>query len=166
MPKLIKDGAIADNLWHTVSIDAAYKDAIASKAEQILVPFNMWQEHKAELKASGIEIGVWLDSEDDPYELSDEVGNLPLIAVNFPIFRDGRAFSSAAILRQRLGYTGELRAIGDVLCDQAFYMKKCGINSFELPDSGHADDFIRAFSDFTDSYQSTVEVTDPLFRRR
>jgi len=166
MLKLIKDGAIADNLWHTVFIDSAYKDAIASKAEQILVPFNMWQEHKAELKASGIEIGVWLDSEDDPYELSDEVGNLPLIAVNFPIFRDGRAFSSAAILRQRLGYTGELRAIGDVLCDQAFYMKKCGINSFELPDSGHADDFFRAFSDFTDSYQSTVEVTDPLFRRR
>ena len=166
MPKLIKDGAITDSSWHTVSSQTVYEDAFATKAEQLLVPFNMWQEHKAELKASDLEIGVWLDSEDDPYELSHEVGNLPLIAVNFPIFRDGRAFSSAAILRQRLGYTGELRAIGDVLCDQAFYMKKCGINSFELPDSGDADNFIRALSDFTDSYQSTVEIPDPLFRRR
>ena len=65
-----------------------------------------------------------------------------------------------------MSFKGELRAIGDVLRDQMFYMKKCGINSFELSDAIDAEEALAAFTDFADNYQSTVEDPAPLFRRR
>lgn len=166
MPRLIKDGAVSENPWRLVSKDAEITDAINEQSNQILVHLSLWQNHKEELIGSEKEVGVWLDSEDDPYDLSKDAVDLPLIAVNFPVFRDGRAFSSAAILRERLLFKGELRAIGDVLRDQVFYMKKCGINSFEVEESLDADELLQAFADFKDSYQSTVENPEPLFRRR
>lgn len=166
MPRLIKDGVVSENPWQCIAKDAEIADAINDQSNQILVHLSLWQDHKEELKASQKEVGVWLDSEDDPYDLANDAVELPLIAVNFPVFRDGRAFSSAAILRERLSFKGELRAIGDVLRDQVFYMKKCGINSFEVGDSLDADDLLKAFADFKDSYQSTVENPEPLFRRR
>lgn len=166
MPKLIKDGAVSENPWHCMTKDAELADAINDQSDQILVHLSLWKDQKDELKASQKEVGVWLDSEDDPYDLANDAVELPLIAVNFPVFRDGRAFSSAAILRERLSFKGELRAIGDVLRDQAFYMKKCGINSFEIEDSLDTKELLQAFTDFKDSYQSTVEIPEPLFRRR
>ena len=166
MPKLIKDGVVAENSWRCIAKDAGIADAINDPSNQILVHLSLWQNHKDELEASQKEIGVWLDSEDDPYDLANDAAELPLIAVNFPVFRDGRAFSSAAILRERLSFKGDLRAIGDVLRDQVFYMKKCGINSFEIEDSLEAEEILQAFADFKDSYQSTVEIPEPLFRRR
>ena len=166
MPTLIKDGQISDNTWHFIARDADLAEAIDDTGDQILVHIALWQEHKDELSASHKSIGVWLDSDDDAYDLAYDVGELPLIAVNFPVFKDGRSFSNAAILRERLSFTGELRAIGDVLRDQLFYMKKCGINSYELSDAIDAKEALAAFTDFADNYQSTVEVPDPLFRRR
>ena len=166
MPRLIKDGVVTENPWRCIAKDAESADAINDQSNQILVHLSLWQNHKDELKASQKEIGVWLDSEDDPYELANDTADLSLIAVNFPVFRDGRAFSSAAILRERLSFKGELRAIGDVLRDQVFYMKKCGINSFEIEDSLDVDALLQGFADFKDSYQSTVDNPEPLFRRR
>lgn len=166
MPTLIKDGKVVDNTWQLIGKDLELEDTLKVKGEQLLVPLVLWQEHKNALQQSGKQIGVWLDSDDDPYELANDAGELALVAVNFPVFRDGRAFSSAAIVRERLGYKNELRAIGDVLRDQLFYMKKCGINSFELPESVDAEEALAAFGDFADNYQSTVENPAPLFRRR
>lgn len=166
MPTLIKDGKVADNTWQLIAKDLELEATLNTNGEQLLVPLTMWQEHKIALQESGKQIGVWLDSDDDPYELANDAADLPLVAVNFPVFRDGRSFSSAAILRERLSYKNELRAIGDVLRDQLFYMKKCGINSFELPESINAEQALHAFEDFADNYQSTVENPAPLFRRR
>jgi len=166
MPTLIKDGAIIDNPWHTVQKETELAEALDAVEDHVIVPFSLWQEHKGELGESGKTVGVWLDSDDDPYELAYDVGDLPLIALNFPVFRDGRAFSSAAILRGRLSFKGELRAIGDVLRDQLFYMKRCGINSFELEDGINAEEALASFNDFSENYQSTIETPEPLFQRR
>ena len=166
MPTLIKDGTISENTWHLISKDADLSEAIENSCDQIIVHIALWQKHQDELVASSKNIAVWLDSDDDAYDLVNDVGDLPLIAVNFPVFRDGRSFSNAAILRQRMSFKGELRAIGDVLRDQLFYMKKCGINSFELSDVIDAEEALAAFTDFADNYQSTVEDPAPLFRRR
>ncbi|MGY8789695.1 MAG: DUF934 domain-containing protein [Pseudomonadales bacterium] len=166
MPKLIKDGKLSKNLWHLVPKEADLAEAVAISSDHLLVHISLWREHKSELFAFNKNIGVWMDSDDDAYELANDVNDLSLIAVNFPVFKDGRSFSNAAILRLRLSFNRELRAIGDVLRDQMFYMKKCGIKSFELSDTVDAEEALAAFTDFADNYQSTVEDPAPLFRRR
>lgn len=167
MPTLIKQGQVVEDTWQKVEMDAGL-DSVegADTAQQIIVPLAMWLAEKDTLAGIGKTIGVWLDSEDDPYLLSEDVGTLPLIALNFPSFRDGRAFSSAAILRERLGYKGELRAIGEVLRDQLFYMDQCGFDSYELSEGVSVESALSAFNDFHTSYASTVTEPTPLFRRR
>ncbi len=166
MPTLIKDGQVIENTWHLLAKDVELTAALADTAGHIVVPFALWQEHKDSLMDSDKEIAVWLDSQDDPYELANDVIDLPLICLNFPVFRDGRAFSAAVILRERLNYQGEIRAVGDVLRDQLFYMKKCGMDSFDLADGVNVENALEAFNDFSTSYMSTVEEPLPLFRRR
>jgi uncharacterized protein (DUF934 family) len=89
-----------------------------------------------------------------------------LIALCFPVFSDGRAYSSARELRQNMGYAGEIRAIGDVLRDQLFYMHRCGFNAFALRDDQDLELALSAFADFREGYQASVDRPDPLFRRR
>jgi uncharacterized protein (DUF934 family) len=91
---------------------------------------------------------------------------LPLLALNFPTFMDGRSYSKACVLRQQMKYEGEIRAIGDVLRDQLFYLKRCGFSSFDLKDSVKLEDAQKALKDFTTNYQATVEEPVPLYRRR
>jgi len=167
MPQLIKNGAVADNTWERVTMETAADSVLgADTGAQVIVPLAMWMAEKDSLTASDKSIGVWLDSEDDPYELGDEAANLPLIALDFPVFRDGRPFSTAAILRERLDFKGELRAVGDVHRDQLFYMQRCGFDSFELAEGEDVATALSAFTDFTTNYQSTVTEPTPLFRHR
>ena len=166
MPTLIKDGQVAENDWAVIAKDCDLAEALSNTSTKILLPMSLWQEQKSALQASGKTLGLWLDSDDDTYELDADALKLPLIALNFPVFMDGRSYSSAAILRERLGFEGELRAIGEILRDQLFYMKKCGINSFEISDSVKLEDALAAFNDFSNNYQSTSEEPLPLFRRR
>ena len=91
---------------------------------------------------------------------------LELIALNFPSFADGRAYSSARELRNNLGFKGEIRAIGDVLRDQLFYMARCGFDAFLLRDDQNVETALGAFDDFKDGYQVSVDKPLPLFRRR
>jgi uncharacterized protein (DUF934 family) len=89
-----------------------------------------------------------------------------MIAVNFPQFADGRGYSIARLLRERYQWRGELRAIGDVLRDQLFYLSSCGFDAFELRAGQDPRAALAAFNDFSDAYQSSVERPQPLFRRR
>lgn len=102
---------------------------------------------------------------DDPLLLADHL-DLPLIAVAFPKFNDGRGLSLAVLLRRRLGYRGELRAVGDVARDQLYYMARCGLDAFALRPDQDVDDALAAFGDFSDVYQEAADGLSPLFRRR
>ena len=84
MPTLIKDGQVIDNPWCLLEKGVDLNAALSDKAEQIVVPFALWQDHKDSLMESSKKIAVWLDSEDDPYELANDVIDLPLICLNFP----------------------------------------------------------------------------------
>ena len=86
--------------------------------------------------------------------------------VNFPQFTDGRGYSIARLLRERYGWRGELRAIGDVLRDQLFYLSRCGFDAFALRDDQDPHAALTAFDDFSEAYQASVERPQPLFRRR
>jgi uncharacterized protein (DUF934 family) len=109
---------------------------------------------------------VWLAPGDDPATLADDVGQLPLIAVDFPKFTDGRGYSTARLLREKYGYAGELRAIGDILRDQLYYLHACGFNAFAVRADRDLADALKGLGDFSDNYQTTVGRPVPLFRRR
>lgn len=166
MPKLIKNGQFADNPWLIIDRESDLKSCLSASADHLIVPLALWREHRDELLDSGRTIAVWLDSDEDPEDLAEDLDRLPLVALNFPAFKDGRAFSSAVTLRQRYDYKGEIRAIGEVLRDLLFYMKRCGFDAFDVSDQVRDEDALSAFGDFTTTYASTVEEPMPLFRRR
>ncbi|HWK54227.1 MAG TPA: DUF934 domain-containing protein [Hyphomicrobiales bacterium] len=166
MPRLIDtNGLPVVNPWQVVPKDATLDTALALDGA-LLVPAALWNAHKAELQQSGRKLGVWLDSGESADLIVDDLATLPLVALNFPGFMDGRSYSTAAILRTHHNYQGELRAIGDVLRDQLFYLKRCGFTTFDLKDTVKLEDAQKALGDFTTNYQSTVEEPLPLFLRR
>jgi uncharacterized protein (DUF934 family) len=91
-----------------------------------------WQEQKERLSSSNLAIGLLLDPAADPRALAPEIGRFSLIAVDFPKFSDGRGFSLARRLRGELGFSGELRAVGDILYDQLQLLERCGFDAFEI----------------------------------
>jgi uncharacterized protein (DUF934 family) len=109
--------------------------------------------------------GIWLSPTDEPAQAVPLFDSIDLIAVQFPKFGDGRGYSTAALLRTRHGWRGELRAIGDVLRDQLFFMKRVGFDSFALRADRSIEEAVASLSDFSDSYQGSVEPALPAFRR-
>jgi len=163
MPQLIKDGAIADDRW--TLLREASSLANLPDAEPAIVPLALWLAQRDALRARG-EIGVWLKPSDDPDLLAVDCSALPLIAIDFPQFTDGRGYSIARLLRERYQFTGELRAIGDILRDQLYYLHQCGFNAFAVRADRNLEDALKGLSDFTDNYQATWARPMPLFRRR
>ena len=163
MPQLIKDGAIVDDRWILIR-DAAQFASIPENAP-VIVPLGLWQEQRDALSGRG-DVGVWVAPNEDPAPLANDVGLLPLVAVDFPQFTDGRGYSIGRLLREKYGFKAELRAIGDVLRDQLYYLRACGFNAFALRADRDLADALNGLADFSDNYQSTVNQPVPLFRRR
>lgn len=119
-------------------IDDPYSNEIGSDtlpgAGAVLVSLEQWLEHRA-LLAGRPRLGVRLGSDQPPELVRDDLEHFTLIALEFPRFRDGRAYSYARLLRERYGFKGELRAVGDVLRDQLNFMLRAGFNAFELADA-------------------------------
>ena len=159
--RIILDGRIVDDAWQIVEDGAALPPA-----GDIVVSLAAWQEQCAQLATRNGRTGVWLKPDDEPGLLASDVSTLPLIAVLFPQFADGRGYSTARLLRERYGYSGELRAIGEVLRDQLFYLRRVGFNAFAIKQGKSIEDALKAFGDFSESYQSSVDQPVPLYRRR
>lgn len=109
---------------------------------------------------------IWISPDDDFESCMTALNGMDLIAVDFPSFRDGRGYSIATLLRTRYGWTGELRAIGDVLRDQLNYMRRCGFDSFAVRADKDIHDALLSFSHYSVRYQGAVDDPVPLFRRR
>jgi len=163
MPLLTKDRTLIDDRWALLPETAALADVPASTPA--IVPLALWSAQHDALSIRK-DIGVWLKPDDDPDALAGDVARLPLIAVDFPKFGDGRGYSTARLLREKYGYTAELRAIGDILRDQLYYLRQCGFDTFALRPGRSVAEAMAAFDDFSDSYQATVARPVPLFRRR
>ena len=166
MPKLIKNTQIVSNPWALIAKDESLEQALANSSANILVPAQLWLDNKTAFTQASQQVAVWLDSDETAAMLAGDVNELSLIALNFPAFTDGRSYSTATQLRQQYHYTGELRAIGDVLRDQLTAMKRCGFDSFDVVDQVKDEDALGGFDDFADSYQTTVIEPVPLFGRR
>lgn len=161
MQKLIKDGQIIND--KAVVLESDFEGELPSGA--VIVPLSYFNANKASF-SSRSDVGVWIDSHEEPEELVDDLEQLPVIAINFPKFGDGRGYSYARLLRDRFNYKGELRAIGDVLQDQLFYMQRCGFNAFAVRADRDITSALSALTTFSSSYQAACDNPDPLFRRR
>ena len=161
MTTLILDRKVAADTWALVDEGAA-----VPATGDVIVPLAIWQAESAALSERAGRTGVWLKPAEDPAALADDLARLPLVAVKFPAFTDGRGYSTARLLRERLGYKGELRAIGDIQRDQLFYLSRVGFNAFALKDGQDAEAALAAFDDFTEAYQTSVAQPVPFYRRR
>lgn len=132
----------------------------------IIVPLALWQARRKELLAHPGRIGVWLDSHQGPEAIAEDLGVFGLIAIRFPKLTDGRGYSTARLLRERYGYKGELRAIGDVQRDQLLFLSRCGFDAFALKEGRDPEAALQAFREFSEAYQAAVDQPQPLFRRR
>lgn len=155
------DGSWTDNVWRVLREGEA---SDAADSTPTLWPLAQWLERKAQgtLPANA---GVWLAPADDPAALSEDVARLSLVAVEFPRFFDGRGYSTASLLR-RHGYAGELRAIGEVLIDQIFHLKRVGFDSFVPREDQNAARAVAALQRYSETYQGATDNPVPLFRRR
>ena len=163
MPLLIKGRAIVEDRWALLREAASLADVPPNAP--VIVPLALWQsEHDA--LAARDDVGVWLKPSDDPDALASDAAHLPLIAIDFPKFVDGRGYSSARLLRDKHRFGGELRAIGDVLRDQLYYLRQCGFDAFAVRADRNPAEAIAGLDDFSDNYQSTFARPVPLFRRR
>ena len=160
MTTLIKDRAITEDSWQRVSDDAPVPEA-----GDVLVTLDRLTRDSAALKARSGRLGVVLQADNLAEDLSDHVEALSLVAVDFPKYTDGRSYSIARLLRDRYGYKGELRAVGNVLRDQLFYMLRCGIDAFELQEGKDAEEALAAFDEFSVTYQAGADERRPLYRR-
>jgi uncharacterized protein (DUF934 family) len=163
MSALIKHGKIVADTWQTL---AATDDTAASLPEgDLLFPLAFWQAHKAEILSRYTRIGLWLEPDVDLAALSEDLPRFLVIAVHFPKFADGRGYSIARLLRERYHYTGEIRAVGDVLHDQLFAMRRMGFDAWVLKEGKDVQKALAAFATFTNPYQGDV-WRPPLFRRK
>lgn len=162
MAKLIKQQAFAGtDAWQMRADDEAITDFS-------IITLARWQAEKEQLQAIAHDgkLALHLNSDQTADLIADECQQFAMIRIDFPKFADGRGYSCARLLRERYGFKGDLRAVGDVLIDQLFFMNRCGFSSQELRDDQDEQDALAAFATFSVSYQNDVNDPRPLFRRR
>ena len=167
MPDIIKNDRVVEDAWNILKLDENdTPDSVTLPAGPTLIPLAVWQARRNEIISTGAPIGIWLDSHEGPETIADDLARFTVIGVNFPKFTDGRGYSTARLLRERYGYRGELRAIGDVQQDQLFLLKRCGFDAFAIRADKDIRTALAGLDDFSETYQAAVDQPLPLFRRR
>jgi len=162
---LIKDKVIITDDWTVLRLkEGEAADSVLVPSGKVIVPLPVWNCQHETLQARP-ELGVWLASFERVEDLQDDVHRFPVIAVDFHKFSDGRGYTLAYRLRKQLGYHGELRAMGDILQDQLFYLKRVGFDTFTVRADKDANAALAGFEDFSQGYQASADIDSPLFRR-
>ena len=154
MPAMIRNGEIVEDRWLAVNTEAS------SPAPQQILTLDQWQ---ATAEKSGT--AVQLEPGQPPTPLFDHLDSISLVAINFPLFTDGRGFSYARELCER-GFKGELRAVGYFIRDQLHYLRRCGFTAFALTEETDLSAALGSLGDFTEHSQASADQCLPLFRRR
>ncbi len=164
--EIILNRAVVEDDWALLRLDEGEAaDTVTVPSGKVIVPLAVWQAQRAALEPRLPDIGIWLASDERPETLAGDVQKFAVIAVNFPKFTDGRGYSIAYNLRARLGYQGQLRAIGDVLRDQLFSMQRVGFDAFSTRPDRSIHDALKGLTVFSVTYQASWDEKAPLFRR-
>lgn len=166
MPQtIIRDRRLADDDWRTLDMDSDLPDG-----DRVIVDWERWQSLLDGAQADDgrlPHVGVRLPNTIDPAEAWPCIAKRPLIALEFPAFADGRAYSQARLLRERYGFAGELRAVGAaVVHDQIAGMARCGFSAFVLREDQDAQRCLSAFEDFGTAYQPACDDVAAIWQRR
>lgn len=145
---LIKDGKIVEDRWVRLEDDADLPDD-----GDVIISLEQLENAGEAIKARTGCTGLALENSVEPDDIAGHLPDLDLIALDFPAFTDGRAYSQARQLRTKLGFKGELRATGNVLADQAGFMHRVGFDAFEVPSGFSLDVWNKAARSMTVAYQ-------------
>ena len=132
----------------------------------VILPLTFWQANRDQLLKTKKIHAIWIDGSIETESLLDDIEFFSLIALDFPTFKDGRSYSHARLLRERYNFQGELRAVGDILQDQLFFMERCGINSFQVRDDKNIEQALNGFKIFSDGYQAAADDATPISKKR
>lgn len=161
---LIRNGRLIEDPWVRVDDDAALPAGVP-----VIVGLARWRGARDELLSLGQKLGISLDNDQPPGLVADDIDCFDLIVLDFPKFTDGRAYSQARLLRERLGFSGAMRATGQVLRDQFAMMLRCGFDEFEMADHDAVQSWARATHEISVRYQPAADGRDwasDLRRRR
>ena len=148
MTTLVKHGEVCADPYTTLGPDAP----IPSDGD-LIVSLERWRADRAQLTQRSGRLGIRLKSDEPPGLLADELEAFALVALEFPAFRDGRAYSYARLLRDQYGFAGEIRAVGDVLVEQLQFMLRVGFDAFELKGEDPEREFRAVANEISISYQ-------------
>ena len=159
--QLIKNGALVTDEWTTLADDAE-----VPAAGPVIVSLARFKLEQNSLLARKDKLGICLKSGEEPAQIADFVDRFSLIALEFPAYRNGRAYSYAYLLRERYGFKGELRAVGTVLRDQFNYLTRVGFDTLEVRDNITPEIFKLSVSTFQNSYQTSADGKTPVLSLR
>lgn len=149
---LIKNKRVVTDTWRHVDDETPLPTD-----GDVIVSLTRWQAEREALRGRNAPLGIWLRSDEDAGAIAGDLAYFDLVALEFPQFKDGRAYSTARLLRQRYGYTGELRAIGEVLYDQLQFMLRCGFDAFEFAGKLAAEEALASFDEIDVVYQVAAD---------
>lgn len=162
---VIKHGAVVEDRWIRLDEDSALPDF-----GDIVVSLERWQRDREIILAHNGGLGIELRSDQLADSLGQDASLFQMIALNFPVFSDGRSYSTGRLLRDRYGFVGELRAVGNVLRDQFLFMDRCGFDSLEVGDAAAVAAWTRAWtmalSEIEVFYQPAGDTRPPAFAQR
>jgi len=164
--EIIKGREVVADDWSVLRLaEGEAPETVAVPEGKVIVPLSVWLAQKESLSARA-ELGVWIAADERFEALKGESDRFAVIAVDFPKFSDGRGYSIAYNVRKRLGFAGELRAIGDVLRDQLFSMSRVGFNAYATRPDRSIHEALKGLTVFSETYQASVDQPLPLFRRK
>ena len=151
---LLKRNLLVDDSWTVVDDNTPLADETA-----VIVTYARWGEERDKLIRRIGDVGIVLTADQSPELIADDLHRFKIVCLRFPKFTDGRAYSYARLLRARYDYAGEIRAVGAVLRDQLLFMRRCGFDSYEIPDDADPVAWAAAFGDFSIRYQPAIDRT-------
>jgi uncharacterized protein (DUF934 family) len=162
--RVLRRRALIEDDWKVIEEERA--DGEWAGGGKVIVTLGRWRRERAALLGAHAAVGVQVPNTADLEAIYPEIGDRPLIALQFPTFSDGRALSQAVVLRRRLGFTGELRAVGDVIRDLVFWLGRCGFDSIVPRQDQDLEACRQALDELTVAYQTAADEHTPVWVRR
>jgi uncharacterized protein (DUF934 family) len=164
--KLLSNGAVVYDTWQIIDDNADIDKAGNIPFGRVILGVEHFTQYGADLLSRGADkLGIILQPDQPPALIAEYLDKVAVIAINFPVFTDGRGYSYARDLREKFGFEGEIRAVGDVLIDQLYALRRCGFDAFIMRKEADIDSANSYLATFSYPYQGAVDDPRPVWHR-